>query len=286
MRAVAAGVAAVALVAVPAARGDDATRAEVRDLARRATGDERALEELRRIDRVDGMPVELRTALASDDGEALEQRLAALAGGSRNGAVAPASAEARAEAAEILSERRFDETGPPRPFRRFLDWLGERLRPLGRPFEWLAGWIPGGASALWTALGVAVIAAAAAFAAWLGRRRGGTVVDSAARAGDGHGLDPRRLERLAEEAEARGELELALRLRFRAGLTRLARQRSVPSPETLTSRQLVRLLGSEHFGRLARDLDEVVYGGRPATAADVEAARTGWPAVLAGAGRS
>jgi hypothetical protein len=157
---------------------------------------------------------------------------------------------------------------------------------VARPFKWLAGWIPGGESVLWTVLGLAVVAAAGVVAAWLGRRRGGTVIERLASASVDSGIDPRRLERLAEEAEARGELELALRLRFRAGLIRLARQRAVPSPETLTSRQLVRLLGSEHFDRLAHDLDEVVYGGRAATHADIEAARTGWPAVLAGARRA
>ena len=103
----------------------------------------------------------------------------------------------------------------------------------------------------------------------------------AARSRDEPGPDPRELERLADEAEGRGELERALRLRFRAGLLRLARIEAVPQPETLTSRQLVRLLGSEQFGRLARDLDEVVYGGRAASRADVENARTGWPQVLA-----
>jgi hypothetical protein len=110
---------------------------------------------------------------------------------------------------------------------------------------------------------------------------GGVVVERSARSAGEHGPDPRELERLADEAERRGELERALRLRFRAGLLRLARIEAVPQPETLTSRQLVRLLGSEHFGLLARDLDEVVYGGRAASRTDVENARAGWPQVLA-----
>lgn len=286
MRAAVPVLAALALMAAPAALAGEATLAELRRLAARAAADERALEELRQVDRVDGVAVDLQTALAGADGEELERRLAALAaGGGGAGGTAPSGTEAREAAAEILAERRFDEAGPPRPFRRLLDWLGERLRPLARPFDRLAQWIPGGASVLWTALGLVVVVAAAAFTAWLGRRRGGAVVARLARADDGSGLDPRRLDRLAEAAEARGELELALRLRFRAGLVRLAQRRAVPSPETLTSRQLVRLLGSEQFERLARDLDEVVYGGRAATPADVEAARQGWPAVLAGAPR-
>ena len=73
---------------------------------------------------------------------------------------------------------------------------------------------------------------------------------------------------------------LALRLRFRAGLARLAALHTVPQPENLTSRQLARALGSPRFGGLARDLDEVVYGGRQASAADLTSAREGWPQVL------
>jgi hypothetical protein len=282
MRLLAAGLAALALLAPPAALADSATPAELRQLAGRAATDEAALAELRRIDRVDGLPVDLEAALAGAEGDELERRLATLAAGEAGPAAAPAAARERA--AEILSERRFRESGPPRPFRRFLAWLGDRLEPLARPFRWLAGWLPGGESVLWALLGGIVIAGAAAFAVWLGRRRGGTVVERLGRGRGEPALDPRRLERLAEEAEERGELGLALRLRFRAGLLRLARLRAVPRPETLTSRQLVRLLRSEQFDRLARDLDEVVYGGRPATPADVEAARTGWPRVLSQAG--
>ncbi len=125
------------------------------------------------------------------------------------------------------------------------------------------------------------MAGAALVAVLLGSRLGGVVVERSARSRAESGPDPRELERLAEEAEGRGELELALRLRFRAGLLRLARIEAVPQPETLTNGQLVRLLGSEHFGPLARDLDEVVYGGRAASRADLEHARAGWPLVLA-----
>lgn len=281
MRVVATGLAALALLTAPAAGAADATPAELRELAARAASDEAALQELRAVDRVNGVPVDLDAALAGAEGEELERRLAALATGDRGTAAFPG--DAREQAADILAERRFHETGPPRPFRRFLGWLGDRLEPIARPFRWLAGWVPGGESVLWALLGALVIGAAAGFALWLGRRRGGTVVERLARARGEPALDPRELERLAEEAEKSGELERALRLRFRAGLVRLARLQAIPQPEMLTNRQLVRLLHSEQFDRLARDLDEVVYGGRPASAADLEAARTGWPRVLAGA---
>ena len=206
----------------------------------------------------------------------LERRLAALAGGSeRTGAV---PAEARAEAVAVLAERRFSETPPPRPFRRLLNWIGGVI---DGPLTWLSEHTPGGGATLWVLLGALVMAGAAVVAVLLGTRLGGVVVERHARSRDELGPDPRELERLADEAEQRGELERALRLRFRAGLLRLARIEAVPQPETLTSRQLVRLLGSEQFVGLARDLDEVVYGGRAASRADVENARTGWPQVLA-----
>jgi hypothetical protein len=288
MRLLAAVMAAAALVAAPAAAAASATPAEVRELARRAASDPAALAQLRRIDRVDGAPVDLRAALSGARGTELERRLAALAAGGERAAAAPAAA--RADAAAVLAERRFSETSPPRPFRRLLGWLGDRIDGpvtwLGRPLSWLAARIPGGEAVLWVILGGLVMAGAAFVAARLGASRGGGVVDRTARLGGEPAADPRKLERLADEAEGRGDLDLALRLRFRAGLLRLARIEAIPEPETLTSRQLVRLLGSEQFGRLARDLDEVVYGGRAASRADVESARTGWPQVLARAGRS
>lgn len=276
----AAGLVAAVLVAPPAAAAASATAAEVRELAHRAANDSAALAQLRQIDRVDGAPVDLRGALAGADGRELEHRLNALAAGGERVAAAPAVA--RADAAAVLAERRFSETPPPRPFRRLLRWLGDRI---DGPLGWLAERIPGGEHALWVILGALVMAAAAFVPARLGASRGGGVGDHTSLLRGEPGLDPRKLERLADEAEGRGELELALRLRFRAGLLRLARVEAIPEPETLTSRQLVHLLSSEQFGRLARDLDEVVYGGRAASQADVETARAGWPQVLARAAR-
>ena len=274
MRLLAASLAAAALVAAPAAAA--ATPAEVRELARRAATDPAALERLRQIDRVDGARVDLRAALVGATEQELVRRLAALAAGGERTAASPAGA--RAEAGAVLAERRFSETPPPRPFRRLLRWLGDRI---DGPLTWLAERVPGGERALWAILGALVMAGAAFVAVRLGASRGGGVVERAARLRGERGVDPLELERRADEAEGRGDLELALRLRFRAGLVRLARIDAVPEPETLTSRQLVGLLGSEQFRGLARDLDEVVYGGRPASQADVENARTGWPQVLA-----
>ena len=278
MRARAAALAALFLLVAPSAWASDATGAEVRALAERAADDPAALQQLREIDRVDGRPVDLRAALAGAQGDKLDQRLAALAvegTSSENSA-----ARDRAEAAEILDGPPYEQAGPPRPFRRFLDWVGGRLEPLGRPVEWVADRIPGGGYTLLVVLGALVVLAAALVAARLGAQRRGIVVERIRRGARGEDVDPARLEQLADEAEKRGELETALRLRFRAGLARLAALHTVPQPENLTSRQLARALGSPRFGGLARDLDEVVYGGRKASAADVASAREGWPQVL------
>jgi hypothetical protein len=99
--------------------------------------------------------------------------------------------------------------------------------------------------------------------------------------------DPRRLEDEAARAERDGDLELALRLRFRAGLLRLDQKRALPATQTpLTNGEIGRRLRSESFRGLARDFDEIVYGRRPAFAGDVERARAGWPRVLEEATRA
>jgi hypothetical protein len=267
----------VALVAAPAALADSATGAEVKRLAASAAaGNATALAQLRRVDAVDGRPVDLAAALDAEGSE-LEARLATLA------AAAPTQAgagDARREAEDILDERRFHESRVPRPLHGVLEWLGDKLRFVARPFDWLAARLPGGWTTLWIAIGALVVLLAAFVATRLGACRGGRLLDAAASRRSGRAPDPDRLERDAAEAERHGDLELALRLRFRAGLIRLARAEVIPGHEPLTSGQLRRLVGSRSFDRLALDLDEVVYGDLPASAEQVGRARESWPRVL------
>jgi hypothetical protein len=272
--------AAIFLLSAPAAWGAEATGAEVRALASRAGDDPAALEQLRAVNRVDGRSADLRAALAGAAGEDLDRRLAALVGAGPEVRVQISPPRDRAAAAAIVDGPPYEEAGPPRPFRRLVDRLDDLIQPLGRPAGWLADRIPGGWYTLAVLLSMLVVALSALVTARLGARRRGAVVERVRRAGRGEDADPERLEQLAAEAEQRGELDAALRLRFRAGLVRLARLRAVPQPEHLTSRQLIRALGSPRFAGLARDLDEVVYGGRRATAADLDAARRGWTEVL------
>jgi hypothetical protein len=274
-RAVAAGLASLAAAAPPAA-AQEITRGELRDLAARAQSDPGALEELRRVERVDGAPADLAQALGGAEGEALERRLGTLAE-SAGGPAATPPPRAREEAQDILSERRFHGTDVPRPFRRPLEWLGGRLRALGES-------VPGGPAALWVILGALVVGLAALVAGRVARRRAADAVERGRAATAAGQTDVRRLEQEAAEAERRGELERALRLLFRAGLLRLDRARAIVLRDSLTTGQVRRELRSREFDGVARVFDEVTYGRRPPEPADVEASRRGWRRVLEKAG--
>src|SRR5205823_6218282 len=116
----------------------------------------------------------------------------------------------------------------PRPLHGILHWLGQHLGFIGRWWNDLADQF-GGADVLWWILAAIVVALALFVATRLARRRTRADRDAAALAKAERSLDPRELERLADEAERRGDLEIALRLRFRAGLVRLARADRLPA---------------------------------------------------------
>jgi hypothetical protein len=193
-------------------------------------------------------------------------------------------AQAREQARQILSERRFHGTSLPRPFHGILAWLGDRLHFVVRGWDWLAAKL-GGQHVLWALVGAVVLALAAFLAVRLAKRRAEVEALGMGRRARARGEDPAELERLADEAERRGDLEVALRLRFRAGLLRLGRARALPLRPSLRTREARRALRSARFDRLARDFDEVVYGGRSPREADVETARSEWPQVVAEARR-
>lgn len=188
-------------------------------------------------------------------------------------------AAARAQARQILSERRFHGSHLPRPFHGVLSWLARHLHFVARSWNWLAGGV-GGVGHLWTIVGVIVVAITAYVALRLARRRTGyesVASERRARVGE---EDPAALEREADDAERRGEFAAALRLRFRAGLLRLGRARVLPLRPSLRTREARRLLRNARFDRLADDFDEVVYGGRKPLPDDVATARSEWPRVV------
>jgi hypothetical protein len=277
VRRIAAGLAAVGAVAMlgaPPARAE--TRAEAQILAERAANSSAALERLRSVREVDGVPVDFRAALDARGAE-LERRLDELSASLVSGVAPPDASKATADARDILAERRFHGSDVPRPFRGVLEWLGETL---GRGFDWLGGRLPGGLWTLWTIVSAAVILLALLVAGRVARRRGGVLVERARTARFARKEDPDALERAADDAERAGELERALRLRFRAGLIRLARRGAIPARDSITSGEIRRLLALPEFDRLSRTFDEVVYGDRAAVADDVGAAKRAWPRVL------
>lgn len=187
--------------------------------------------------------------------------------------------QAREQARQILHERRFRGTALPRPFHGILSWLADHLQFIARAWDWLAMRV-GGQHILWAIVGVVVLLVASWVGARLARRRTQVDARGLGRRVRGRREDPDELERLADEAERRGDLEIALRLRFRAGLLRLGRANAVPLRPSLLTREARRALRNPRFDRLARDFDEVVYGRRPPRPADVAAARSEWPELL------
>jgi len=189
------------------------------------------------------------------------------------------SAQAREEARRILAERRFHGTHLPRPFHGFLNWLARHLHFVAHWWDGLRAAV-GGADVLWAIIAAAILGFAIFAANRLAARRTAFEAGLATEGARGRSEDPAALERLADEAERRGDLEIAVRLRFRAGLIRLARTKAVPERPSLRTGEARRALHNPRFDRLARDFDEIVYGGRDPSAGDVAAARSEWPQVL------
>lgn len=187
---------------------------------------------------------------------------------------------AREQARRVLAEDRFRPGGDeprPQPFKAALDWLGDRLEDV---VDWLDLGLPGGSWVVWALLAGFVLIAAVLLTGRVTRRLQ-TTTAAARAAGDGQGgPDPAALEREASTAEGRGDHAAAVRLRYRAGLLRLAAAGRVRLRPSLTAGQARQQLGSERFDELSETFEQVAYGDRAAAPADAERAREGWPRVL------
>jgi hypothetical protein len=192
---------------------------------------------------------------------------------------------ARDDARRILDGRRYNRSPVPRPFRGALRRLGGWLRPVTEPLGRLASAVADN-TAVSLVVGLAVLAVSSVVTARLIQRRTSAGLRRA-RARDAFERhdDPDELDRLAARAEAAGDLAWAVRLRFRAGLLRLHLAGAIVDRPALTTGELTRHLPLPHLPALTAAFEEVAYGGRPATADDVEAARADWPRVLEEAGR-
>jgi hypothetical protein len=214
--------------------------------------------------------------------------LAAAASSGDDAARRALAAPARAQARDILAQDRFHahhHSGGPLHslFVTFGNWL-EDLRDA----------LPGGSVSGDVILGIVALLAIAAVtlvavsyhrerarraAAATGRVAGPGDVPGAAAAG------PDQLERQAAQAERDGDHDLAVRLRFAAGLLRLDAARAIELRPSLTSGDVGRTLRSETYNALATTHDAVAYGGRHAGPDDADTARRDWPDVVGEARR-
>lgn len=191
--------------------------------------------------------------------------------------------EARRNAQQILSGRRFRSTSTPRPLRGPLKWLGDRLDALFRPIGRLFEAVP---APIW----YLVLAGLIALVAWVVtravRRRAAPTGNTATarKIADEH-EDADALEREADAAEHDGDLARAVRLRFRAGLLRLGDRGAIRYRPSVTTGEVRRTLDSERFDGLAGTFEAVAYGGRTAARPDVDESRREWPHVLEESGR-
>ena len=190
--------------------------------------------------------------------------------------------DARRAAAEILRERRFQTEKSPQPLRGVLTWLGDRVRPLGRPFGWilrqLNKMLPGGGSVVWIAIVLVMLLIAATLVLRFARAR--TERAKGGETARGENRTAADLERQADEAEQSGRYGDAVRLRFRAGLRKLADQHAVRIPEQRPNGELVRQLDDASFSALAARFDEIAYASSSGGVTDVLTARDQWPKVI------
>ncbi len=190
---------------------------------------------------------------------------------------------AREQARDVLSQPRFQPTEIGAPLRSVRERIGAALRALGRPFEgaleWVAGWLPGGRAALWALLGLLVFGGFAIAAARVARRTAAAETAAGAQGDGPERVSAARLRAQADRAERDGDLELALRLRFRAGLAELDSRELIELRPALTNRELLRDVPSPTLAGLVSGFESVAYGGRPAAPEDVRDAREGWPRV-------
>jgi hypothetical protein len=191
---------------------------------------------------------------------------------------------ARQVARDILRGRQYRSSPTPRPFRRQLSWVGDRVHSV---LDWIGRGFSQVPSAVALLVAVALIGLAVVFLVrYIRARRSRPDARHHATATAAAVEDPAELERAADDAERAGQLDRALRLRFRAGLLRLGRRGAIRYRPSVTTNEVRHVLGSETFEELARTFEAVAYGGREATTPDVDTARREWPRVVAGANRA
>ncbi len=197
------------------------------------------------------------------------------------------SSTARRQAAHILSQPPFTSR-PTRsldPLGGVLHTVGRWIRDALRPLSWLWDHISSslhgvfGSSTAYV-LGAFGVAVGAGIAVLLVRRRSRHSPAEAVTLRVTEREDASVLERAAAEAEAGGDLDGAVRLRFRAGLARLEAAGIIASRLVTTTDQVRQRLRNDTFDDLAHSHETIVYAGRHASARDAAEARERWPRLL------
>jgi hypothetical protein len=204
------------------------------------------------------------------------------------------SKTARKQAEQILSHSPFRKS-PKRGFaplqgvlHRIGQWIGDALRPAWHVVyrDLIHKLIIGPLHSIfgaydWLALAAVVLVIGVLIGALLIRRR--TRIAATAALATVTVLPserPEELEAQADLAEAGGDHDAAVRLRFRAGLSRLEALGAIPSRDTTTTHQLRNSLKSSTFDALADTHETVAYAGVQATPGDSAAARERWPGLV------
>lgn len=180
---------------------------------------------------------------------------------------------------KILSGREYQFRRTPAPFRGILQTLGRWLKPVFDAVERFFDVIWGNPASQIATAAVLLILFVLVARTVASRRRVQAVSRSFGRA-SGRAEDPAALDAAAEAAEQRGAFDLALRLRFRAGLIRLERAGRITAVDRRPTGALAEAIGSPPLARLGERFDAVAYGHEEATVDDIDTARSTFAELL------
>lgn len=92
--------------------------------------------------------------------------------------------------------------------------------------------------------------------------------------------DAELLERMSEQAEQAGHLDLALRYRFRSGLLRLNDINAISFHPSVTNAQWQLVINNDAFNNLTRDFNDVTYGHRQCDPSVLTRSRSEWARLM------
>lgn len=240
----------------------ETTSTDFARLVEQALGNESAVAELRKIESIDDVPVDLDAILSGDPSNQQSQLVTLQKVADDTGIPSADAANLRADAAEILSN-------PPFAVRRADndDLFGRLMRAIGNLFS-------GEVASVWVLLlviagGIALLVPAIT---WLTHR--GTALRRV-KAGTMEAKHQEDLVLAATRAEEAGNFDEAVRLLFRSGTGELEDRGAVRNGETASTATIRRLLRRDSDQFLER-FDEIAYGGDNAEHDDVTESRRSW----------